>query len=90
MNENFHKNRLDHSTLDVDYKILAKGLAKRLQQVIARIISSDPTDYIKGRYISDNIRTMLSSPMAQCIMRRAPISSNAVAGSCSSECENDI
>ena len=44
--------------LNVDYKILAKVLAKRLQ-VIARIISPNQEGYIKGRYIGDNIKTML-------------------------------
>lgn len=47
------------SLLNTDYKILAKVLANRLQNVISSIVSSDQVGYIKGRYIGDNIRTML-------------------------------
>lgn len=47
------------SLLNVDYKILAKALANRLQNVISNIVCSDQVGYIKGRYIGDNIRTML-------------------------------
>ena len=53
------KNGSPISCLNVDCKILAKVLAKSLQQVIARIMSLDQADYIKGRYIGDTIRTML-------------------------------
>jgi hypothetical protein len=47
------------SLLNVDYKIFAKLLASRLQKVISGIINENQTGYIKGRYIGDNIRTML-------------------------------
>ena len=47
------------SLLNVDYKIMAKALAIRLQKVISSVINSDQVGYIKGRYIGDNIRTML-------------------------------
>lgn len=47
------------SLLNMDYKILAKVLANRLQKVISKIIHSNQVGYIKGRYIGDNIRTML-------------------------------
>ena len=43
----------------MDYKILAKGLAIRLQKVISNLVSLDQVGYIKERYIGDNIRTML-------------------------------
>ena len=38
---------------------MAKALAIRLQKVISSVINSDQIGYIKGRYIGDNIRTML-------------------------------
>ena len=38
---------------------MAKALAIRLQKVISSGINSDQVGYIKGRYIGDNIRTML-------------------------------
>ena len=47
------------SLLNMDYKILAKVLAIRLQKIISEIIHSNQVGYIKGRYIGDNIRTML-------------------------------
>ena len=46
------------SLLNVDYKILAKVHANILQ-VLARIKSPHQAGYMKGRYIGDNIRTLL-------------------------------
>ena len=46
------------SLTNVDYKIGAKALAGRLQNVIGHIISKDQTAYIKGRGITQNIRTI--------------------------------
>ena len=53
------KNWRPISLLNVDYKIMAKALATRLQKVISSVINSDQVGYIKGRYIGDNIRTIL-------------------------------
>lgn len=53
------KNWRPISLLNSDYKILAKVLANRLQKVISNIIHPDQVGYIKGRNISDNIRSMI-------------------------------
>ena len=53
------KNWRPISLLNTDYKILAKTLATRLQSVINTIISPDQTGYIKGRYIGQNLRTII-------------------------------
>ena len=44
--------------LATDYKILAKTLASRLQSVIAALISVDQVGYIKGRFLSQNVRVI--------------------------------
>ncbi len=44
------------SLLNVDVKILAKMLAKRLESVLPTIIHSDQTGFIKNRLLSHNIR----------------------------------
>ncbi len=44
------------SLTNVDYRILASILAKRLQTVMNNIIDYDQTAYIKGRYMGYNIR----------------------------------
>ena len=44
------------SLLNVDYKILARVLAERLQKILPKIISLDQQGYIKNRFIGYNIR----------------------------------
>ena len=44
------------SLLNVDYKILTKTIAKRLEKLLPRIINPDQTGYVKGRFIGENIR----------------------------------
>ena len=44
------------SLLNVDYKILTKVLANRLEKVLPKIINPDQTGYVKGHYIGENIR----------------------------------
>ena len=44
------------SLLNIDYKIAAKVLAKRLQNLLPQLISTDQQGYIKGRFIGFNIR----------------------------------
>ena len=36
--------------LNVDYKILTKVIAKRIEKVFLTLINSDQTGYVKGRY----------------------------------------
>lgn len=43
---------------NVDYKILAKVLAKRLSLVIGKLINQDQVGYLKGRNIASVIRTI--------------------------------
>ena len=42
--------------LNVDLKIAAKAIAKRLEPVLPKLIHPDQMDFVKGRYIGENIR----------------------------------
>ena len=42
--------------LNVDCKIAAKGIAKRIEVVLPGLIHPDQTGFVKGRYIGENIR----------------------------------
>ena len=44
------------SLLNVDYKILTKVIAKRIEKVLPTLINPDQTGYVKGRYIGENVR----------------------------------
>ena len=44
--------------LNVDYKILAKTIAKRIEPFLPKRIHSDQTGFIKDRYIGQNIRLL--------------------------------
>ena len=44
------------SLLNIDYKILTKSIAKRLEKVLPKIINLNQTGYIKGRFIGENVR----------------------------------
>lgn len=46
------------SLLNVDYKMLAKLLAMRLETVLPSIISPDQTGFIKNRYAFSNVRRL--------------------------------
>lgn len=46
------------SLLNLDYKILAKLLAMRLETVLPSIISPDQTGFIKNRYAFSNVRRL--------------------------------
>ena len=47
------------SLLNTDYKIVAKLLWIRLQNVIDTLVSEDQVGYIKGRQLGDNCRKIL-------------------------------
>ena len=44
--------------LNVDYKILAKVISKRIESVLPKLIHSDQTGFIKGRFIGQNVRLL--------------------------------
>ena len=46
------------SLLNIDYKILTKALAKRIEKYLPKLINSDQTGFVKGRYIGQNIRLL--------------------------------
>ena len=46
------------SLLNVDYKIMTKALALRLQKVLPKIINNDQVGFVKGRQIVDAIRVI--------------------------------
>jgi hypothetical protein len=53
------KNWRPISLLNTDYKILTKTLATRLKHVLPSVIHPDQVAYLKGRYIGQNIRTII-------------------------------
>ena len=52
----FVKNWRPITLLNSDYKIAAKAIANRLQNVLPKLIDSDQTGFLKGRFIGENIR----------------------------------
>ena len=47
------------SLLNTDYKIMTKCIATRLKNNLIKIINKSQSGIIKGRYIGDNIRSLL-------------------------------
>ena len=47
------------SLLNTDYKIMTKCIATRLKNNLIKIINKNQSGFIKGRYIGDNIRSLL-------------------------------
>ena len=50
------KNWRPITLLNNDYKIASKAIAKKIEAVLPRLIRTDQTRFIKGRYIGENIR----------------------------------
>ena len=48
--------------LDIIYKIVAKVLAKRVTNVVDKLVGRDQTGFIKGRNIGENIR-LIRAPL---------------------------
>lgn len=44
--------------LNVDYKIASKALATRLSKVIPKLVNHNQVGYVRGRNITENIRTI--------------------------------
>ena len=53
------KNYRPISLTNIDYKIIAFVFARRLQNILDRLISKSQTAYIKGRFIGENARIIL-------------------------------
>lgn len=44
----------------MDAKILAKALARRLENIVPAIVSPEQTGFVKGRQLFFNVRTLLN------------------------------
>jgi histidinol phosphatase-like enzyme len=55
----FLKNWRLISLLNTDYKKMTKCTATRLKNILKQIINKNQSGFIKGRYIGDNIRSLL-------------------------------
>ena len=47
---------ITHTLLNVDYKILARAIAKTIKLELSKLIHSDQTGFVKGRFIGQNLR----------------------------------
>lgn len=54
--EGYIRNWRPISLLNVDYKILAKVMAKRVEKEVSNLINPDQSGFVRGRYIGQNIR----------------------------------
>ena len=44
--------------LNVDYKILARAIVKRIEAKLPKLVHPDQTGFVKGRYIGQNVRLL--------------------------------
>ena len=44
--------------LNVDYKILAKVISKRIESILPSLVHSNQTGFIKGRFSGQNVRVL--------------------------------
>ena len=51
-------NWLPVTLLNIDFKILAKTIAKRIEPVLPKLIHPDQTGFIKGRFIGQKVRLL--------------------------------
>ena len=65
------KNWRPITLLNIDYKIISKVLAKRVEQCLPKLIHSDQTGFVLGRYIGQNIR-LLSDIMDYTDVMKSP------------------
>ena len=49
------KNWCPITLLNCDYKIVAKARANRLKKVLTKLVNSNQTGFMKGRFIGENI-----------------------------------
>ena len=71
----FLKNWRPISLLNTDDKIMTKCIATRLKNNLIKIINKNQSGFIKGRYIGDNIRSLLeviylAEPFMYCFVNR--------------------
>ena len=57
--------------LNVDYKIASKAIARRIESILSKLVHSDQTCFIKGRYIGGNVR-LVSDIMEQTQANNTP------------------
>ena len=57
--------------LNLDFKIAAKAIAKRLESILPNLIHPDQTGFVKGRYIGENIR-LISDIMEYTKLQKIP------------------
>ena len=65
------KNWCPISLLNIDYKILSKVLGKRMENVLTKLVHSEQTSFVNGRYIGQNIK-LLNNIMEYTDIKKLP------------------